>query len=403
MSQAVMSIGFNGQEIGLMTKHKFYVSMAKVILSISLSLLMGVSLIAQDKRTLKDSLDGAFDLSDWVLTAHGFIPVPMLITEPALGGFGGALMAVFITRNAPYVDTVDGKPVKQRVKPNVYGLGGAYTANGTWLTAGASMGVIRKWRAYYRLAGGYANVNLNFYKTLLTAGDQAFLFTIKTVPLYGQLIKQIGRSHWYIGANYLFLQSQIERGDPVFYQGKEISSRVGRLSMLVEYDSRDNIFTPDKGFLLNTQVGAAGQPIGSDYDYQMINSAAFYYVPLSHKLIAGFRAEYQQVWNDVPFYLKPFISLRGIPVARYQGNITTLVETEWRWDFVPRWSGLVFSGAGKAFQGWTDFSDARWHGSVGVGGRYLMARKLKLRMGVDVARGPEQWAYYIVFGTSWVR
>src|SRR6476660_8427385 len=122
MSQAVMSIGFNGQEIGLMTKHKFYVSMAKVILSISLSLLMGVSLIAQDKRTLKDSLDGAFDLSDWVLTAHGFIPVPMLITEPALGGFGGALMAVFITRNAPYVDTVDGKPVKQRVKPNVYGL-----------------------------------------------------------------------------------------------------------------------------------------------------------------------------------------------------------------------------------------------------------------------------------------
>jgi outer membrane protein assembly factor BamA len=223
------------------------------------------------------------------------------------------------------------------------------------------------------------------------------------VPVYGQLIKQIGRSHWYVGANYLYLQSQIERGNPIFYQPEEISSKVSRLSLLMEYDSRDNIFTPNKGLLLNTQVGAAGESIGSDYDYQLINSAAFYYLPLSHKLISGFRAEYQQVWNDVPFYLKPFINMRGIPVARYQGNVTTLLETEWRYDFVPRWSGLIFSGAGKAIQDWTDFSDAPWHGSVGVGGRYLIASKLKLRMGIDVARGPEQWAYYIVFGTSWVR
>ncbi len=381
--------------------------MDRMILSISLSILVTGSLLAQDKKIstslFRDSTDGAFDVSEWVLTAHGFIPVPMLITEPALGGFGGALMAVFITRNTPYVDTVNGKPVKQRVKPNIYGLGAAYTANGTWLTAGALTGVIKKWRAYYRLVSGYANVNLHFYRTVPALGDQSFLFTIKTVPVYGQLIKQINRSHWYAGANYLYLQSQIQRGDPIFYKPEEISSKVSRLSMLVEYDSRDNIFTPNKGLLLNAQGGAAGQSIGSDYDYQSINTAAFYYVPLSHQFIAGFRAEYQQVWNDVPFYLKPFINLRGIPIARYQGNVTTLAETELRWDFVPRWSGLVFGGSGKAFQEWADFSDAQWHSSMGVGGRYLIASKLKLRMGVDVARGQEQWAYYIVFGTSWVR
>ncbi len=372
-----------------------------------LVLFAGYPLSAQDRKhstfSLKDSTDGAFDMSDWVLNANGFIPIPMLITEPALGGFGGALIPVFISRNTPYVDTVNGKPVTERVRPNILGGAAAYTANGTWLVGGARSGVIKKWRSRYRVIGGYANVNLNFYKSLPALGDQAFLFTIKTLPISGQLIKQIRKSHWYAGANYLYLQSEIKRGNPIFYQPTEINSKVSRLSLLIEYDNRDNIFTPNDGIQLNALIGAADKAIGSDYNYQMINTSLFYYVPISNKLIGGFRAEYQEVWNDVPFYLKPFINMRGIPVARYQGNITTLAEAELRWDVLPRWSGVVFGGSGKAIQQWPDFSDASWHSSAGIGGRYLMAKKLKLRMGVDVARGPEQWAYYIVFGTSWVR
>jgi Omp85 superfamily domain len=351
----------------------------------------------------KDSTDQSFDVSDWVLTAHGFIPVPVLITEPALGGFGGALIPVFITRNTPYMDTVNGKAITQRVRPNIYALGAAYTANGTWLLAGGCAGVIKKWRAYYRVATGYANVNLTFYKTLPSVGEQSFLFNIRTIPIYGQLIKQINKSHWYAGVNYLYLQSELRRTNALFHDPIEINRRVSRLSVLIEYDNRDNIFTPDDGFRFNTLIGTSSETIGSDYNYKMVNSAAFYYVPITPKLIGGFRAEYQQVWNDVPFYLLPFINMRGIPVARYQGNITTLAETEFRWDVTPRWSGVVFGGAGKAIQEWSEFPDASWHGAAGLGGRYLIARQLKLRMGVDVARGPEQWAYYLVFGTSWVR
>src|SRR5215218_3274869 len=48
--------------------------------------------------SLKDSLDGKFDLSDYIIDANGFVPVPYIITEPALGGFGGALFPVFITK-----------------------------------------------------------------------------------------------------------------------------------------------------------------------------------------------------------------------------------------------------------------------------------------------------------------
>jgi hypothetical protein len=42
-------------------------------------------------------------------------------------------------------------------------------------------------------------------------------------------------------------------------------------------------------------------------------------------------------------------------------------------------------------------------GFEGAGFRYKIARLLGLRMGVDVARGPEEWAFYIVFGNAWIK
>src|SRR5215218_11211761 len=59
--------------------------------------------------SLKDSLDAKFDLSDYIIDANGFVPVPYIITEPALGGFGGALFPVFITKRPPYYDSVKGQ------------------------------------------------------------------------------------------------------------------------------------------------------------------------------------------------------------------------------------------------------------------------------------------------------
>lgn len=60
----------------------------------------------QQKISFKDSLDHKIDLSDWVISANGFIPVPIIITEPALGGFGGLLAAAFVKPQTPYLDTI---------------------------------------------------------------------------------------------------------------------------------------------------------------------------------------------------------------------------------------------------------------------------------------------------------
>jgi hypothetical protein len=70
------------------------------------------------------------DLSDYIIDANGFIPIPMIITEPALGGFGVALIPVFIRKNAPYLDSVRGQLVKTAVAPDI--TGGYWFIHGEW-------------------------------------------------------------------------------------------------------------------------------------------------------------------------------------------------------------------------------------------------------------------------------
>jgi len=42
-----------------------------------------------------DPKDGKFDTSDWLLHHRGFLPVPVIITEPAVGYGGGAALLFF--------------------------------------------------------------------------------------------------------------------------------------------------------------------------------------------------------------------------------------------------------------------------------------------------------------------
>ena len=77
---------------------------------------------------------------------------------------------------------------------------------------------------------------------------------------------------------------------------------------------------------------------------------------------------------------------------RYQGETAVTLDAEARWGLTKRWWLVAFAGAG-----WTDagsakaLADSSVH-SGGFGGRYLLARALGLQAGLDVAKGPEQWA-----------
>ncbi|MDR2901964.1 MAG: outer membrane protein assembly factor [Lactobacillales bacterium] len=353
-----------------------------------------------------DPEDDYFDMSDFIINMHGFVPVPIVITEPAVGGFGLGVVPVFITPNKPIER--DGK--KYPVMPDMTMAGGAYTANKTWLVAGGKIGVIEKYGLQYKILGAYADAKLDFYEHLPRLNrDAKFKLDIKTTPVYLSLAKQLSDPRFTFGVDYLFakvdVSPRVENSDIPQKWIRSFDSVLSALGILAEFDGRDNIFTPNKGIKASIHARASSKSLGSDFDYQTFEEALYWYHPVMPRWVSALRFDTQQITGSPPFYVKPFIDMRAVPSVKYQGDFTGLIETEQRFDIGPqkRWSVVGFAGAGKAFNTMNDFSDQKWVYSYGIGARYLLAKKLNLRVGLDIAKGRDGYAYYIVFGSSWMR
>jgi hypothetical protein len=126
------------------------------------------------------------------------------------------------------------------------------------------------------------------------------------------------------------------------------------------------------------------------------------YAPVAKALVLGGRVDARAARGDTPFYQLPYIEMRGIPAARYQDDNVALAEAELRWNVTPRWAAVGFLGAGRVWgSGGTGFGDAGTVVSKGIGIRYLVASRLGIYMGADLARGPEDTAFYIQVGSAW--
>jgi hypothetical protein len=56
---------------------------------------------------------------------------------------------------------------------------------------------------------------------------------------------------------------------------------------------------------------------------------------------------------------------------------------------------------GKAYGNWKSFADSTNVVSIGTGFRYLIAAKLGLAVGIDIAHSKDQNAFYIQVGSAW--
>lgn len=393
-----------------------------------------------------DPKDGYFDTSQFLASRVGFLPVPIFITEPAIG-YGGGAALVFLhselggrarkgaSEDAESAATDPGGTEKLRADgfgakklgterlgaeklgtaqgterkyrpPSISAAIGAATENGTWLTGAGHFG--SWWRDQLRYLGfaGYANVNIRYYGNSnvdipggLQFGLQSFIF--------GQALKyRIPTTNLFLGLDYLLLVSEVDLNSvvpPALDEQVDLSrdATSSGLALVADYDSRDTIFTPSTGVSASLKARRFATWLGGDDDFWSVESKAFGYYQLAPPLVLGLRLDSQFVEGDAPFYMEPFLEMRGVPVLRYQGNITMIAETEVRLEVFHRFSLISFLGVGGAMDDLSEFGDTVPVYNYGWGARYFLARLFGLHMGVDVARGPEQWAFYIQVGGAW--
>ncbi|MFL0352140.1 BamA/TamA family outer membrane protein [Xanthomarina sp. GH4-25] len=350
-------------------------------------------------KVLKDSLDGQLDMSDALIDYNGFIPVPQIVTEPALGGLGLMLAPVFIKPNKVQEE---GKYIPPNITAGFIG----YTANKTWGFGGMRMASLPKYHLKYRVGAVYGDVNMDFYRNLPLVGEQEFNFNFRIIGAFASVLREISDTGLFLGLEYFYglnkITPEFEHFElPDFVKEKDLKSNISSLGVNMEYDKRDNVFTPDSGWYITSEYRVNADWTGSDYNFQNFNLAIIKYFQVSPKWVSGLRLDTQFQFGDAPFYLEPSVSLRGVPMARYQGNQVYVLETEQRYDFAFRWSAIGFAGLAKAPTEKVSFNDSLLVYNYGGGFRYLIARKFKIRTGIDVAWSNGDFGWYVVFGCAW--
>ena len=103
----------------------------------------------------RDPDDGKLDLSAFLASAYGFVPLLVPITDPAVG-YGAVAAAVFVHGEPP----AEGEPF---VRPTISAVGGLRTENGTRGWFGANLGTWRGGRVRTIAALADMDVNLEFF------------------------------------------------------------------------------------------------------------------------------------------------------------------------------------------------------------------------------------------------
>ena len=355
-----------------------------------LALLSGAA-VAEERGVFTDPEDGALDMSEWLLDKKGFLPVPIIVTEPAIGYGGGAALLWFR-------ESLGERRAQGRLTPpDIFGAALAATENGT--TLGAMFGMVTFSEEHWRWKGGVGrpDINLDFYGAggELGTGERNIAYNLEGWGTTQSILRRIGESENFVGARWMYLDLDASfAGDhpaPALAERSRSITSSG-LGLFFEHDSRDNFFTASRGWKLFAESVFYSPDLGSDEEYQTYRAQLLAYFPLGKELILGGRVDARAARGEVPFYQLPFIEMRGIPFFRYQDENVALAEAELRWNVTPRWALVAFLGTGHAGE-----TASAW----GVGFRRLVARRLGIYMGVDLARGPEETAIYIQAGSAW--
>jgi hypothetical protein len=348
---------------------------------------------------LRDPLDGKFDLTAGSKRGSGWFPLAIPFNEPALGaGLVAALAYIH-----PQKDAGGGGPDLSGGPPTVTFGGGGATTNGTWAAAAGHYHVFGDDKARYLGALAAGSVNLTFYGfgDVPSDKDDGLDFTIDVVGTLQNFKFRIGGSGFFLGLRYVFAATETIFDLDVSDVPLTGESNLAGLTALIEFDNRDNIFTPSKGLQIDLDISWFNEAVGSDFNFERVDASFRYYLPIKKKFVLGFRVDVDAAGDDAPFYALPFVVLRGVPIFRYLGNYAVTLEIEPRYRIDRRWSVLAFIGQGRAAREWDQMSDAEQANNYGAGFRYLIARKLGLGVGFDVAVGPEETVPYLIIGSAW--
>ncbi|MDS9466833.1 hypothetical protein RGQ15_04445 [Paracoccus sp. MBLB3053] len=354
---------------------------------------------AFDFSIFVDPEDNYIDASAF-LARGGFVPVPVIITEPAVdGGFG--VIGQFV-----------GTPQGPGDQPPRTMIGLARTGNGS--TAGGIMrsGNLREGDVRYKMGLGKANMTVPIFPFGL---DQSIDYSNKNLATFASARMRLGDSDFWAGPRLVYRRTDLSLGadaelGPIASRVRDVindlfdSKQYVALGASLHYDTRNNPISPTNGINAVFKYDLYDDAFGSDADFGIGQFAVASFTEFGDEWSFGVLSKYKWTSGDNPFFTSPSVDLRGVQSGRYAGDAAYSTEIQLRKQITDRWAAVAFGGYGE-----TRVTDSRLYEAeddiwtYGAGVRYRLARQIGLDVGLDLAMGPEDSIFYIQFGHAWGR
>ena len=377
---------------------------ARVAAAVIILLSCGALCADESKPSLFRGSDGQFDTSAFLATRGGFLPVPLLITEPAVG-YGGGLGVVFFHGGNPLsAARQQGGSGGRFIPPSITGAAAFATENGSKGGGAGHVGIWRNDQIRYIGFAGAASLNLDYWGTGSKPLQTPLRYEVSGAIIAQRLMFRIADSPVFLGGEWTYstqavkFKSALLPPDAPPRKSEQNDSGIGGVAT---FETLDNLFTPFRGMKGRIVAKAFSESIGGDNNRQTLVADGFGYVPLHPRLNLGMRGKVSFSDGETPFYLLPYLDMRGLPAMKYSGKHAALGELEVRWIVHGRWSAVGFGGVGTTASSAADLASAKAVGTVGGGFRYLLAERLGIHTGIDYARGPDDKAIYLIVGNAW--
>ncbi|MCZ6538857.1 MAG: BamA/TamA family outer membrane protein [Chloroflexi bacterium] len=295
-------------------------------------------------------------------------------------------------------------PDDEDSQPSMTALGGFYAQNETWF-----WGIGQRLSLHgdrFRAGGGYGQGDFNFqffpgnFVPELPA-DLVIPFNTQGSFAFGEFSTKVWRK-LYLGAKYRWAEAatEFDVGRP---DGRGVALPTRTFSGLgpaASYDSRDNVFNASEGTNLEYSTRFDRPGLGSGASFETTEIKLNNYFTLREGNILAARAFIGVATGDVPFegqFVFGGIDLRGYNQGEFRGNEKYAFQGEYRWNFYGRLGLVAFGGFGWVA---TDGEFSPVLPSIGTGFRFRAAQQYNVNIGVDVAKGRNDWSLRFALGEA---
>jgi outer membrane protein assembly factor BamA len=238
-------------------------------------------------------------------------------------------------------------------------------------------------------------------------------YAISQVDIYPSLLRKV-YSDLFVGIGYEYQnvfdftfdnpdgQSLFESEDIQGRHGGKISGS----SFILTWDSRNNAFSPTKGFYAQYVFGAYRDYMGSDFNFTIQNWDVRKYFTLYKDHVLAMQFNMIVTDGNVPIRQLSNIGsnsyMRGYYEGRYTDHDMIAVQAEYRSPIIWRRIGAVaFVGTGKVGSQISELVDFRsLKPSFGIGLRYSLKPSERLNLRVDAGFGKKSQGTYINMGEA---